>query len=233
MWLQVIYKIVNRENGKFYVGRSSNVLYRWKQHRDMLERNDHHSSHFQNAWNKYDKNVWSFEIFKEIDTGDDDKDREIAVQIEQQFLDDLMSKNLLYNRSYSAKTGVLKGEDHRFHKMHPSEWMGDGFERAKQSLREKTGEKNAFYGRHHTEETKAILREKCANFGEKNGFFGKKHSEDTLEKQKAAKDKVSKPIIIDGVWYRSIRDAERKSGITREKIKHRLKNDEFENFTYA
>lgn len=41
------------------------------------------------------------------------------------------------------------------------------------------GANNHFYGKHHSLETKQILREKCANFAEKNGFFKKKHSEKT------------------------------------------------------
>lgn len=47
------------------------------------------------------------------------------------------------------------------------------------------GEKNSFFGKNHTEETKARLRElnldKC---GEKNPFFGKKHTVETREKMK-------------------------------------------------
>ena len=44
------------------------------------------------------------------------------------------------------------------------------------------GDKNGFYGKHHSEETKKILSEKCANFGESNGFYGKTHTEETIEK---------------------------------------------------
>ena len=231
--MQYIYKIINKLNNKFYIGRTNNLKQRWKKHEEMLERNKHHSIHFQNAWNKYDKSVWSFEIYKEIDTGDDEVDLKIAKEIEQQFLDELMSKNLLYNRSYSANTGSLRGQEHPFYGKHPSEWMGDGFDKAVALTRERTGDKNFFYGKHHTEETKAVLREKCANYGEANGFYGKKHSEETIEKLKKSKDKYSKRIMIDGVKYRSIREASRLTGKSRVYIKYRLNNDEFENYTYV
>lgn len=230
--MQYIYKIINILNSKFYVGRSNNVNFRWKQHLDMLKKGEHHSIHFQNAWEKYGENVWSFEVYKEIDTGDEELDLKIAKEIEQCFLDELMPQNLLYNRSYSSLTGALKGEDHPFYNKHPSEWMGDGFERAKESLRGKVGEKNSFYGKHHTEETNAILREKCANFGEANGFYGKRHTEESIEKMKESNDKYSKPIIINGVEYRSIRDAARQTGKSRVFIKRRLNLEQYENYTY-
>ncbi len=48
----------------------------------------------------------------------------------------------------------------------------------------RTGEKNAFFGKHHTEETKIILREKSKinNAGEKNGMSGKHHTKEAKEK---------------------------------------------------
>jgi group I intron endonuclease len=230
--VQYIYKISNILNDKFYVGRTNDINRRWKTHLELLNKGSHHSSHFQNAWNKYDKSVWSFEIYKEIDTGADELDLNIAKEIEQSFLDELMPKNQLYNRSYSSATGVLKGEEHPFYNKHPSEWMGDGFKRANDKLREKVGDKNSFFGKHHSEETKAILREKCPNYGEDNGFYGKTHTDESLEKMKVSKDKYSKPILINGVKYRSIRDAARQTGKSREFIKYRLKLDKFENYTY-
>ena len=43
------------------------------------------------------------------------------------------------------------------------------------------GEKNVFYRKHHTEETKKLfsLQRKNKNIGENNPFYGKKHSEET------------------------------------------------------
>ena len=43
------------------------------------------------------------------------------------------------------------------------------------------GELNGFFGKHHSEKTKAILREKCAHIGADNGFFGKTHTSETVE----------------------------------------------------
>lgn len=47
---------------------------------------------------------------------------------------------------------------------------------------------NPFKGKHHTEETKRIMREKHYDcFGEKNSFYGHKHTEETKAKISAAK----------------------------------------------
>lgn len=232
--MQYIYQIRNKLNDKFYVGRSKDVIERLRTHLRMLVRNNHHSIHFQNAWNKYDEDVWEFRIYQVIDTGDDKEDERIATEIEQKFLDDLLKTNTLYNRSTNAKTGALKGEDHPFYGMHPKDWLPEGtWERMIENmLGSQYGEDNPFYGRHHSEETKAILREKCANFGEKNGFYGKTHTEETLSKIKDAKQKYSKPVMIDGVPYRSIREASRLTNYTRGMIKLRLNKSKYENVYY-
>jgi len=48
----------------------------------------------------------------------------------------------------------------------------------------KKGEKNSFYGKHHTDETKQKLSTIMVDItlGEKNGFYGKKHTENTKKK---------------------------------------------------
>lgn len=52
------------------------------------------------------------------------------------------------------------------------------------------GEDNPFYGKHHSEETKNIMRENHYDaFGENNPFYGKQHSEDTKQKIREANGK--------------------------------------------
>lgn len=48
------------------------------------------------------------------------------------------------------------------------------------------GEKNPFYGRKHTDETRALLSEKLTGnlVGEKNPFFGRHHTKDSVDKIK-------------------------------------------------
>jgi len=70
-------------------------------------------------------------------------------------------------------------------------------ERRQQISEQTRGEKNPFYGRHHSKETKELLREKrklqviteetrekisIACKGEKNGFYEKRHTKETIAK---------------------------------------------------
>ena len=52
------------------------------------------------------------------------------------------------------------------------------------------GEDNPFYGKHHSEETKIIMKENHYDaFGENNPFYGKQHSEETKQKIREANGK--------------------------------------------
>lgn len=55
-----IYKIVNKVNGKYYVGSSSNIYIRWKCHLKELRGGYHHNDHLQRAFNKYGEDNFEF-----------------------------------------------------------------------------------------------------------------------------------------------------------------------------
>ena len=59
-----IYRIVNNVNGKCYVGQSSNIEERWKEHLRKLRGNSHHSVHLQRAWNLFGEPAFTFEVYK-------------------------------------------------------------------------------------------------------------------------------------------------------------------------
>ena len=62
-----VYKIINKVNGKFYIGSSKNIYKRWDQHRNSLRNHCHDNEYLQNAWNKYGENNFEFEIIEECD----------------------------------------------------------------------------------------------------------------------------------------------------------------------
>lgn len=204
----------------------------------MLRNGKHHSLHFQRAWDKYGEGSFKFTIYETIDTGSDEEDLQKAKEIEQEFLDIFMPTNRLYNKSFSANTGVLKGEEHPFYNKHPKEWMGVGWENLKK--RDISGEKNPFYGKHHSEKTKDILRQKCANFGEKNGFYGKKHSEETKKKISKSKKGIptgktptnAKKVEIDGIVYESITEAAKAHNVTKTTITQRIRRESFPTYKF-
>ena len=65
-----IYKILNKVNGKFYIGSTKNAKVRWYQHKYMLNSNRHINNYLQNAWNKYGKENFDFIILEDNITND-------------------------------------------------------------------------------------------------------------------------------------------------------------------
>jgi group I intron endonuclease len=57
-----IYKIINKLNGKIYIGSTINFRLRKNLHFSRLERNVHENKHIQNAYNKYGKENLNFKI---------------------------------------------------------------------------------------------------------------------------------------------------------------------------
>jgi group I intron endonuclease len=61
-----IYKIVNKVDGKYYVGRSCNIPKRWKTHKRDLLYNRHHNDYLQRAWNKYGEHNFEFVVVEYV-----------------------------------------------------------------------------------------------------------------------------------------------------------------------
>lgn len=59
-----IYVIKCEKNGKIYVGSTSNLRKRWKEHFNGLNANSHRNSYLQNAWNKYGEQHFIFRILE-------------------------------------------------------------------------------------------------------------------------------------------------------------------------
>jgi len=61
-----IYKILNKINGKFYIGSSRYIKHRWSTHKRFLNNNNHDNSYLQAAWNKYGENAFELIILEQI-----------------------------------------------------------------------------------------------------------------------------------------------------------------------
>lgn len=125
-----------------------------------------------------------------------------------------------------SKPGVLNGMYGRTHtlevKKKLSEMMkGHSFNKgiklkpehvAKISARQKlrTGEKNSFFGKHHSDETKQILR---------NRFLGVKPTN-------------CRKISADGLEFQSCADASRYFKISQGLVTHRIKSNKYHNWFY-
>ena len=65
-----IYSITHKASGKQYVGSSSNIDGRWRQHRHLLRAGTHPNKKLQNAWSKHGEESFDFvvlEVCKELD----------------------------------------------------------------------------------------------------------------------------------------------------------------------
>lgn len=157
-----IYKITNKINGRYYFGSSKDISYRWKIHLRKLNKGVHHSPFLQRDFNKCGQSNFEFSIIEGVDELN-------LLKVEQTYLDiSKLDKNNSYNVSFTAGGG--KCEPHVLDKIKRC-WT-DEKRQAHRILR--TGNKNFFYGKVHTEETKNIIS---------NLHKGKKHTIEHVNKR--------------------------------------------------
>lgn len=93
-----IYKIINKINGKYYIGSSVDIIGkqgRFNNHVWKLLGNRHDNAHLQYAWNKYGNDAFVFEICELVDV-------QHLQKREQEYLDIIPNRNLVYNISFIA-----------------------------------------------------------------------------------------------------------------------------------
>ena len=180
-----IYKIINKVNGKVYVGSAVDLRRRWREHKSILCKNRHYNDRLQKSWNKHGEGNFLFEVIEEV------QDKEKLLEREQCYIDILKPE---YNickiagsalgtkRSEETKRKMSesnKGENHPNFGKHLSE-------ETKQKMSEaRKGEKHHNFGKHLSEESKRKISE--ARKGEKNHNFGKRFSEETRQKMSEAR----------------------------------------------
>lgn len=153
---QVIYKIVNLVNDKFYIGSTVNKKVRFREHRKQLRGNRHHCKHLQSAWNKYGEEKFDFRVVEEV------SDACNLQEAEDRWLKEHFGKPHCYNSGAAAVApwrGVY-GEDHfNFGRVMAKEQR----EQISQTLKEFYAQdyrNHPRVGKQHTEETKAKISAK-------------------------------------------------------------------------
>ena len=211
-----IYMIRNKINDKVYIGQSIHIQNRLDGHKRELRKGRHDSRHLQFAWDKYGEENFEFLSICECK-------KEKLNEMEQYYI--LCFESYLgdfgYNTSLGGQSSLMR-EETRIK-------IGN-------SVR---GEKNGFYGKHHSEEQKAKWSEQRSGknapsygrTGEKHPFYGKHHTEEAKEKmrqaltgthyQKEGKDNPNSKVIycieLDRVFY-GIKNAGRELGIASQSI---------------
>jgi group I intron endonuclease len=161
-----IYKIINKTNGKYYIGSSKNITKRFWTHRTLLNRQKHENVYLQRAWNKYGKDNFEFSIIEILE-------EENLLKIEQKYLDIAMLER---NKSYNLNFGAFRVK-------HAPETI-------EKLRRINMGKNNPRFGVSPSQYTRNLVSNIHKNSGKfagtNNPMFGKKHNEKTIEKIRRA-----------------------------------------------
>lgn len=101
----VIYKIRNVTNDKFYVGSTVDTRVRFQTHKRRLKKGTHQSPHLQAAWNKYGEDCFKFEVVEHVD------DPAKLLEAEQVWLNAHAGKPYCYNWATDA-SAPMRGKKH-------------------------------------------------------------------------------------------------------------------------
>lgn len=140
-----IYKIINKETGKFYVGSSVDIRQRWYAHKSKLRRGVHSNQHLQNSWNKYGEDSFIFEVLSEVD-------EDFLLIEEKRWIDETMcyKRELGYNKAIFPSSPMKGGK----HSKQAKQKIGKASTGRKLSEQTRKKISNAHKGRIFSEETK-------------------------------------------------------------------------------
>ncbi len=71
-----VYQIRNTINDRIYIGSSFDIAARWREHKYDLRMNKHRNQHLQNAYNKYGKEAFVYEVLEILDSTEHQFERE-------------------------------------------------------------------------------------------------------------------------------------------------------------
>jgi len=147
-----IYTITNTENKKAYIGQSSHIEKRWKEHSYELKNNRHPNPYLQNSWNKHGEQAFVFQLIEECT-------EESLTAREQYWLDHFKGLGETYNIAVCTNS-PMKGRKHSEDSKVKISLSNKG---KRQSCLNKLmiaeANKTRWIGRKHSEETKTKLAE--------------------------------------------------------------------------
>jgi len=255
-----IYKIQNVLTEFIYIGCSQNIEKRFKQHITKLKNGNHANRHLQSSFNKHGLKNFTFEIIFEAYC-----EECVLKNLESLFI---WSENpsKLYNIFVPKEFQMESINYQDFQERKVSQWretvaINGGLppKTEEQKLRQSSavsGEKNGFYGKNHTEETKEDLSTKAkirwsdpqekelqsqrlkefysdpenrAKVGRKSK--GRKQSEKSKQekskKYSGSGNPNATPFLLNGLRFGSFVEAEKVLGISKYKLKKLLKPNDY------
>jgi len=178
----IIYKVVNKINGKYYIGKTIQLLLKRKQQHINTAKNKTYNSIFHNAIRKYGGNNFNWKTIKEC------KSLKEMDNLEIYYINKYYSKKNCYNMVIDGSSG-MRGRKHskktkiKMSKAHKGKKLKPFTEDHKRKIGEpQKGKLNHMYGKKHTEQHKKKISETM--LGNNNHFFGKKHTEETKTKMR-------------------------------------------------
>lgn len=97
MKISGIYKIINKVNGKYYVGSSCDIKDREYKHFQMLKNKSHHNIHLQRSYNKHGIKAFKLKIIRLVE------DSSQLLKIEQEYLNVAYAeKSKCFNVKFTA-----------------------------------------------------------------------------------------------------------------------------------
>lgn len=170
-----IYKIINKTNGKYYVGSSVNIKRRWKHHKYHLRKNLHCNKHLQNAWNKHGESSFDFVVIEEVLA-------ENIIQIEQTHLDlAKQEKDKCYNECFNSEGKISLSEARKKNISLALRGKVRTDEQKQRMSESRRGEKHYNFGKHLSQSHKDKISQ-----AEKGRVFSPEH----LQKLKDAKNRA-------------------------------------------
>ncbi len=170
-----IYEIVNKKNGKRYIGQAVDFDKRNGEHFRALEGGYHYNQYLQRSYNKYGRDAFDFNVLEYCD-------KQSLTQREQHFVD-IHDPEKLYNvrlECVDSNLGMVHSEKSRkkMSKAHLGKTMSE--ESRKKMSEKRSGKNNPNYGKPCSEETRKKISR--ANSGENNHNWGKTFSKETRKK---------------------------------------------------
>jgi len=212
----IIYKVINKKNGKVYIGQTKQTL---PQRRSAHYYNSNHGSetNFHRALRKYEKWNWNWEILENCNTEEELTPREIY----------FIAEYNTYKTGYNMTTGGDGGLTYRKgdvlyerikHKLGKWKHGNPGSTPEAISKRVNTvdwsaypkGKNHANYGTHP---------KKPSLVGEGNPMWGKTPTN-------------ARQVEVDGIVYDSLSKCARETGISHYIIRKRIKNNTITNYKY-
>lgn len=222
--------ILNSMSAKVYVGSSKNIYKRWTEHKMDLRHNRHHNKYLQNSWNKHEEKDFFLYILEEVVPK-----REILILREQNYLDLYKSydKEKGYNINKKAESclGIVRSKEYKEDCSKRSKkravennyWQGDKNPMFKTNLFDIWVKK---YGIEEAINRKKTMLEKLSKKSKgKNIKMSKESREKSVQ---TLLKKIPSVLQIDKEGniineFESIRDAARKTNISRSNIASVLK----------